>query len=146
MDFITDLPSTSPPNDMIWTIVDRFSKQAYFIAFKKTLTALLVAKLFIKNVFTHHSFLKVIVIVVHDFVTIFGLHLGYKMDFSSTFHPKSNGQTEATNSAIMDLLRAYTIDHPSNSDEHLHLLQLAYDDNTLHSATTKTPFQVAYGK
>ena len=31
MDFITGFPTTSTHNDIIWTIVDRFSKQAYFI-------------------------------------------------------------------------------------------------------------------
>ena len=39
MDFITGLPLTSSKNDMIWTIVDRFSKQGYFIPCKKTLSA-----------------------------------------------------------------------------------------------------------
>ena len=61
MDFITGLPTTSSHNDMIWTIVDRFSKQAYFIACKKTLKDPLAAKLFIKNVFTHHGFPRVII-------------------------------------------------------------------------------------
>jgi len=72
-------------------------------------------------------------------------NLGTKIDFSSAFHPESNGQSEATNSTIMDLLRAYTIDRPSNWDEHLHILQFAYN-NTTHSATGKAPFQVVYGK
>ena len=47
MDFITGFPTTSADNDMIWTIVDRFSnKQAYFIPCKKTLSAPQAARMF----------------------------------------------------------------------------------------------------
>ena len=52
MDFITGLPTTSAHNDMIWTIVDRFSKQAYFISCKKTFTAPQVAKMFLVHLKT----------------------------------------------------------------------------------------------
>ncbi|MCO5584399.1 hypothetical protein L7F22_038325 [Adiantum nelumboides] len=36
MDFIFDLPRTQSGHDGIWTIIDRFSKQAHFIPVKKT--------------------------------------------------------------------------------------------------------------
>ena len=64
------------------------------------------------------------------------------MDFTSAFHPESNGQqTEATNSTILDLLRSYTVDNQANWDQHLPLLQFAYN-NTPHSATNKAPFEI----
>ena len=55
MDFITGFLVTKAHNDMIWTIVDRFSKQAYFIPCKKTLSAQQVAELFLKHIFVHHG-------------------------------------------------------------------------------------------
>lgn len=58
MDFITDFSTTSAHNDMIWTIVDRFSKQAYFIPCKKTLSAPQAAKMFLDLIFPHHGFPK----------------------------------------------------------------------------------------
>lgn len=61
MDFIMGFPLTSPHHDIIWTIVDRFSKMAYFIARKKTLTAPQAIDIFIKHIFIHHGFPKVIV-------------------------------------------------------------------------------------
>lgn len=67
------------------------------------------------------------------------------MDFTSAFHPESNSQTEATNSTILDLLRSYTIENQANWDQHLPLLQFAYN-NTPHSATQKAPFEIVYGK
>ena len=150
MDFITGLPLTSSQNDMIWTIVDRFSKQAYFIPCKKTLSAPQAAKLFIKTIFPYHGFPKIMLFdrdgrfCNHFWVALFK-NLGTKMDFTSAFHPESNGQTEATNSTIMDLLRSYTIDRPANWDQHLPLLQFAYN-NTPHSATSRAPFEIVYGK
>ena len=150
MDFITGLPTTSSQNDMIWTIVDRFSKQAYFVPCKKTLSAPQAAKLFIKTIFPHHGFPKVILsdrdghFCNHFWVALFK-NLGSKMDFTFAFHPESNGQTEATNNTIMDLLRSYTMENPANWDQHLLLLHFAYN-NTPHSAMGRAPFKVIYGK
>ena len=67
------------------------------------------------------------------------------MDFTSAFHPKSNGQTKSTNNTILDLLRLYTIENQTNWDQHLPLLQFAYN-NTTHFATQKAPFEIIYGK
>ena len=46
MDFVFDLPRTRSGNDGIWTIVDRFSKQAHFIDVRKKITAEQMAKTF----------------------------------------------------------------------------------------------------
>ncbi|MCO5608661.1 hypothetical protein L7F22_062875 [Adiantum nelumboides] len=47
MDFIFGLPKSIHGNTGIWTIVDRFSKQAHFIPIKKTIKAPHMAQLFI---------------------------------------------------------------------------------------------------
>lgn len=86
---------------MIWTIDDRFSKHAYFIPCKKTMSAPpQVAKLFINNIFPHHGFPKVMLpyhdrrFCNHFWVSLFK-NLETKMEFTYAFHPKSNGQSEA---------------------------------------------------
>ena len=151
MDFITGFPLTSAHHDMIWTIVDRFSKQAYFIPCNKTLSTPQAAKMFLDLIFPHHGFPKVLISnrdgrFCNHFWSALCRNLGSKMDFTSAFHPESNGQeTEATNSTILDLLRSYTIENQANWDQHLPLLQFAYN-NTPHSATQKTPFEIVYGK
>ena len=45
-DFVFDLPRTRTSNDGIWTIVDRFSKQAHFISVRKKIKAEHMVKLF----------------------------------------------------------------------------------------------------
>ena len=150
MDFITGFPLTSQHNDMIWTIVDRFSKQAYFIPCKKTLSAPQAAKMFLNLIFPHHGFPKVLISdrdgrFCNHFWSALCTNLGSRMDFTSAFHPESNGQTEATNSTILDLLRSYTLDNQANWDQHLPFVQFAYN-NTPHSATNKAPFEIVYGR
>ena len=149
MDFITGFPMTKAHNDIIWTIVDRFSKQAYFIPCKKTLSAKQVVELFLKHVFVHHGLPQSIVSdrdgrFCNDFwITLF-TNLGTHIDFTSSFHPESNGQTEATNSTILDLLGLYVHNRPGTWDTYIHLLQFAYN-NTPHASTTKSPFEIVYG-
>ncbi|MCO5588880.1 hypothetical protein L7F22_042841 [Adiantum nelumboides] len=150
MDFITGFPLTSAHNDMIWTVVDRFSKQAYFIPCKKTPSAPQTAKMFLHLVFPHHGFPKVLISdrdghFCNHFWSALCTNLGSRMDFTSAFHPESNGQTEATISTILDLLRSYTIENQANWDKNLPLLQFAYN-NTPCSATNKAPFEIVYGK
>lgn len=65
-----------------------------------------------KHIFTNHGLPKVIVSdrdtkFCSDFWTTLFDNLGTKLDFSTAFHPESNGQTEVTNSTILDLLKAY---------------------------------------
>ena len=149
MDFITSFPVTKAHNDMIWSIVVRFSKQAYFIPCKKTLSAKQAVELFLKHVFVHHGLPQSIVSdrdgrFCNDFwITLF-TNLGTHIDFTSSFHPESNGQIEATNSTILDLLRLYVHNRPGTWDTYIHLLQFAYN-NTPHACTTKSPFEIVYG-
>ena len=55
MDFVFGLPRSSQGNTGIWTIVDRFSKQAHFIPIKKTIKAHHMATFFIYNIFKYHG-------------------------------------------------------------------------------------------
>ena len=55
MDFITGLPMTRSQHNMIWPIIDRFSKQAYLIPCKKGLSSKQATLLFIKHIFVQHG-------------------------------------------------------------------------------------------
>ncbi|MCO5578142.1 hypothetical protein L7F22_031980 [Adiantum nelumboides] len=97
MDFIMDLPRTQTGNDAIWTIVDRFSKQAHFIPVRKTIKADHMARVFLAQIFKHHGMPKSIVSDRDPRMT--GLfwralfeNLGTKLSFSSAYHPQTDGQ------------------------------------------------------
>ena len=97
MDFIIGLPITTNMNDMIWTIVDRFSKQAHFIPCKKTQGAPELARLFIKTIFIHHGMPKSIVSnrdpkFTCKFWRALFENVGTKLKFSTSFHLQIDGQ------------------------------------------------------
>ena len=52
MAFIFGIPKSQQGNNGIWTIVDRFTKQAHFILVKKTIKPHHMANLFIAQIFT----------------------------------------------------------------------------------------------
>ena len=116
MDFITSLPITCAQNNIILTIIDRFSKQAYFIPCKNTLSTKKVALLFLKHIFVQHGMPQSIISNRDTcFCNVFWVTLltnpSTHIDSTFAFHPKSNGQSKAsTNSTILDLLRANTQD------------------------------------
>ncbi|MCO5610051.1 hypothetical protein L7F22_064286 [Adiantum nelumboides] len=115
MAFITDLPRTQNGNDAIWTIVDRFSKQAHFIPVKKTIKADHMARIFLAQIFQHHGMPKMIISdrdprMTSNFWRALFVNLGTRLDFSSAYHPETDGQSEIVNSTVLDLLKCYVSD------------------------------------
>ena len=109
MDFITELPRTQAGNDAIWTIIDRFNKQAHFIPVKKTIKADHMAKVFLAQIFKYHGMPKTIVSdrdprMTSNFWQALFENMGTKLDFSSAYHPQTDGQSESANATVLDLL------------------------------------------
>ena len=139
-------------NTCIWTIVDRFSKQAHFIPVKKTIKAHHMARLFISQIFKYHGLPTSIISDRDPRMTSLlwkGLfdNLGTKLNFSSAYHPQTDDQSEIVNSIILDLLKCYVneVDKYNQWEKYLPLVEYAYND-TVHSSTGKSPFEVIEGK
>ncbi|MCO5563730.1 hypothetical protein L7F22_017377 [Adiantum nelumboides] len=152
MDFIFGLPKSIHGNTGIWTIVDRFSKQAQFIPVKKTIKAPHMAQLFISQIFKYHGMPTSIVSdrdprITSNFWRGLFQNLGTKLNFSSAYHPQTDGQSEIANSIVLDLLKAYVteVDQHNQWEKYLPLVEYAYN-NTVHTSTGKTPFEVIEGR
>ncbi|KAL0553855.1 hypothetical protein IC582_007759 [Cucumis melo] len=150
MDFITGLPRTLRGFTVIWVVVDRLTKSAHFVPGKSTYTASKWARLYMSEIVRLHG---VPVSIVSDrdarFTSKFwkGLQtaMGTRLDFSTTFHPQTDGQTERLNQVLEDMLRACALEFPGSWDSHLHLMEFAYN-NSYQATIGMAPFEALYGK
>ena len=52
-------------------------------------------------------------------------YLGTKLNFSTAYHPQTDGQTERVNQVLEDMLRMYVMDKPTKWEDYLHLVEFA---------------------
>jgi IS30 family transposase len=111
IDFIVGLPRTQAGYDLVWVIVDRLTKVAHFILVKTTYLGAKLAELYMSRVVCLHGVPKKIVLDRgSQFTSMFWdkLHESRdtKLNFSSVYHPQTDGQTERTNQILEDMPRA----------------------------------------
>ena len=71
--------------------------------------------------------------------------LGIKLQFSTAFHPQTDGQMEQTIQTLEDMLRACTLDFCGSWVAHLYLIEFAYN-NSYHSNIEMAPYEAFYGQ
>jgi transposase InsO family protein len=52
-----------------------------------------------------------------------------KLNFSSTYHPQTDGQTERTNQVLEDMLRACALQHGGSWDKSLPYAEFSYNNS-----------------
>jgi len=150
MDFIVGLPRTQSGFDSIWVVVDRLTKVAHFIPVKTTYSGAKLAELYMSRIVCLHGVPKKI---VSDRGTQFTsyfwkrLHesMGTKLNFSSAYHPQTDGQTERTNQILEDMLRACAIQYGTSWDKSLPYAEFSYN-NSYQASIKMSPFQALYGR
>ena len=150
MDFITGLPRTSSGFDSIWVIVDRLTKSAHFIPVKTTYSGEKLAELYMARIICAHGVPKRI---VSDRGTQFTsrfwkkIHevLGTQLDFSTAYHPQTDGQTERVNQILEDMLRACALTYQRSWDKSLPYAEFSYN-NSYQASIQMAPFEALYGQ
>ncbi|KAL4199083.1 hypothetical protein AMTRI_Chr03g49450 [Amborella trichopoda] len=148
MDFVFSLPRTSSGHDSIWVIVDRLAKAAHFLPIRMTYTLDRLAQLYIKEIVRLHG---VPVSIVSDrdtrFTSKFWARLqsamGTRLAFSTAFHPQTDGQSERTIQTLEDMLRACVINLTGSWDDHLPLIEFAYN-NSFQASIQMAPYEALY--
>ena len=70
--------------------------------------------------------------------------LGTYTAMSTAYHPQTDGQTERANRTIEEMLRSYVTTAQIDWDEHVSMLELAYN-NATQASTQFSPFFMNYG-
>jgi hypothetical protein len=146
MDFITGLSITGKLHDSIMVVVDKLTKDAHFIPLKTTHKATDVADIFMKEVARLHEISKTIVSDRDPkFTSNFWKGFRTNLNFSTAYHPESDGQTERVNRVIEDILRMYVMEKPSKWEDYRHLVEFAYN-NGYQASLKMSPFEALYGR
>jgi hypothetical protein len=148
MDFTVSLPP-SRGFDAIMVVVDQFNKMAHFNHTKDEATTQERGRLFFTHVFKHHGLPKDIVSnrdpkFTSKFWRALWKCMGSELKMSTSFRPQPDGQTERVNLVIQQLKNYVAMDQQDWVD-HLELAEFCYN-NSKHSATRSTPFQMVTGK
>nr|GEY62883.1 putative reverse transcriptase domain-containing protein [Tanacetum cinerariifolium] len=111
MDFITKLPKSSQGFDTIWVIVDRLIKSAHFLPIKENDLLDKLVRLYLNRIVSRHG-IPVSIIYDRDgrftsnFWKSFQKALGTDICMSTTYHPKTDGQSKRTIQTLKDIYHA----------------------------------------
>jgi hypothetical protein len=150
MDFIVGLSHTQVGYDSIWVIVDRLTKVARFIPVKMTYSRAKFVELYMSRIICLHGVPKKIVSNrVSQFTYKFWekLHesMEIKLNFSSEYHPQTDGQIEMTNQILEDMLRACTLKYGKCWDKSLPYTEFSYN-NSYQASIEMAPFEALFGR
>jgi hypothetical protein len=150
MDFITGLPRTNKQHDSIMVVVDKLTKATHFVPVKKTHRTTNIAEIFMKEIVRLHGILRTIISgkdtkFTSNFCRVLFKGFGTNINFSTTYHPQTDGKIERVNRITEDMLRMYVMDKPTNWEDYLHLVEFAYN-NGYRVSLRMSPFEALYGR
>ncbi|KAE8689004.1 Detected protein of unknown function [Hibiscus syriacus] len=149
MYFIIRLPHSEGLSS-IMVVVDRFSKYGTFIPASKVCPAKEAARLFLKYVVKYWGVPKTIIndrdtrFTGRFWTELFKL-MGTSLNFSTTVHPQTDGQTERVNGLLEIYLRHYISATQSDWPKHLDVAQFSYNLQKS-EATNRIPFEIVNGQ
>ena len=128
--------------------MDRLTKSAHFLLVRTDYAFDKLAELYIKEIVRLHG-----IPIISDrdprftsrFWGKFQEALGTRLNFSTTFHPQTDGHLERVIQILEDMLRSCVIDYEGSWDRHIPLVELVYN-NSFQSSIGMAPYEVLYGK
>jgi transposase InsO family protein len=93
-------------------VIDKLSKSVHFIPVKSNYKSINITKIFMKEIFRLHGIPKMVILdrdvkFTSTFWKEFFAGLNTNLNFSTSYHPQTDGKTERTNQIVEDMLRMY---------------------------------------
>ena len=149
MKFVSGFPLTQKKHDSVWVIVDKLTKFAHFLLVWLDYSMYQLARLFVNKIVRLHG-IPLSIVSDRDprFTSRFRKELqstlGTRLNFSTAFHPQTNGQSERVIQVLEDMLQGYVLDFPRSWDRCISLMEFAYN-NSFQSSISKAPYETLYG-
>ena len=150
MDFVVRLPLIGRKHDSVWVVVDRLTKSAHFLPVRTDYSLNKLVELYIKEIVRLHGILISIILdqdprFTSRFWGKLQEALGTRLNFSTAFHPQTDGQSERVIQILEDILRSCMIDYDGSWDRHIPLVELVYNNN-FQSSIGMAPYEALYGR
>jgi len=150
MDFVTGLRRDVRGFDAIWVVVDRLTKSAHFIAIQETWLVSRLAEEFIRQIVRLYGVPERIVSdrdgrFTSRFWQCVHAAMGTRLQFSTSFHPQTDGQSERTIQTLEDILRSCVLEWGDRWVRYLPLVEFSYN-NSYHSSIEMAPYEALYGR
>ena len=150
MDFVSGFPLTQQKHDFVRVIVDKLTKSAHFIPVGIDYSMDRLAELYVDEIVRLHG---VSLSIVSDrdprFTSRFWKELqsalGTRLNFSTAFHPQTDGQSERLIQVLEDMLRGYVMEFTGSWDRYISLIEFAYN-NSYQSSIGMAPYEALYGR
>ena len=134
MDFVSGLPKSMGGNDAVWVIVDRLTKSAQLLPIRTTFTLDKLVSLYVTEIVKLHGVLMSIVSnrdthFTSKFWKSLQNSLSTQLNFSTAFHPQTDGQSKRVIQILENMLRACILDFGSSWENHMPLVEFPYNNN-----------------
>ena len=149
MDFVFGFPLTQRKHDSVWVIVDRLTKSAHFLSVHLDYSMDRLAELYVSGIVRLHGIpLSIVSDCDPRFTSRFWKELqstlGTRLNFSTTFHPQTDGQSKSTIQALEDTLLGCVLDFPRSWDRYVPLMEFS-NNNSYQSSICMAPYKALYG-
>lgn len=149
LDLVGPLPVTDNGNKFMAVFMDYFTKWPEVVPIPDA-KAETVARAYLYHVICRHGAPKrLLTDLGKNFTSELFKHLndrlGTKKEFTTAYHPQTDGLVERFNRTLLDMLTMYCAANQEKWDEYLPLVLFAYSTSE-HASTLETPFMLTYGR
>ena len=150
MDFVSGFSLTQRKHDSVWVIMDRLTKSAHFLPVRFDYSMDRLAELYVSEIVRLHG-IPLLIVSDRDprFTSRFWKELqsafNTRLNFSTAFHPQTDGQSERVIQVLEDMLRGYVLDFLGSWDRYIPLMEFSYN-NSYQFSIGMASYEALYGR